>query len=145
MTVRAERAGSTVVLHLEGPGARLTVEEDTRELHERVWAITRASPCNVVLDLGGLRQIDCSGIGQLVQLHERVCETGGLFSLANVERRQKLLLQILGLLRLFPVFDSRDEAITACWSALARDCIPRRPRLYPPLQRSAEGALEPTA
>jgi anti-anti-sigma factor len=105
-----------VVLHLEG---RLTLEADTHQLHELVRSIVRFGPCNVVLDLGNVWQLDCSGIGQLVQLRNRVCGSGGVFTLVNVERRQKRLLQILGLLAVLPVFDSRQEAIMGCRSAAA--------------------------
>jgi anti-anti-sigma factor len=127
MEVRAERAGPAVVVHLEG--GRLVVEEDTRRLHELVRAVTRLDHgCSVVMDLGKVRQIDCSGIGQLVELANQVGARGGLFSLVNVAPREKHLLALLGLLRVLPAFASREEAITACWSAAARGCAPPRPR-----------------
>ncbi len=143
MRVKAEKAGSTTVLRLEG--GRFTVEEDTHELHERVWTITRSGPCNVVLDLADVRLLDSCGIGQLVQLHNRVRESGGLFSLANVEHRLKGLLQMVGLLRVFPVFDSREEAMTACWSARARACTPGLLRLDASMHPSGQGTVGPLA
>jgi anti-anti-sigma factor len=124
MQVRAERAGSAVVVHLEG--GRLVVEEDTHPLHEMVRVVTcLEEACSVVLDLENVWQLDCSGIGQLVQLRNKVCERGGIFSLLHVGPRQKRLLATLGLLKVLPVFASRDEAITACWSATARGCVSR--------------------
>lgn len=106
------------------------VEEDTRELHDLVQAVTRFDPgCSVVLDLGNVWQLDCSGIGQLVELSGQVHDSGGVFSLVKVEPRQKHLLALLGLLRVLPVFASQEEAITACWSAKARGCLPRAPQL----------------
>jgi anti-anti-sigma factor len=119
MRVRAERVDSAWVLHLEG---RLAVEEDTRQLHELVRSMTHFCPCNVVLDLGNVGQLDCSGIGQLVQLNNQVCGSGGAFALLNVERRQKRLLQLLGLLAVLRVCDRRQEAITGCRSAAALAC-----------------------
>jgi anti-anti-sigma factor len=116
MRVRAERVESAWVLHLEG---RLTVEEDTRQLHELVRAMVRFAPGNVVLDLGNVGQLDCSGIGQLVQLHEQVRGSGGAFALLNVECRQKRLLQLLKLLAPLGVSESRYEAMTRCRSAAA--------------------------
>jgi anti-anti-sigma factor len=116
MRVRAERVDSAWVLHLEG---RLTVEEDTRQLHELVGSMTRFDPCNVVLDFGNVGQLDCSGIGQLVQLDNQVRGSGGALTLLNVENRQKRLLQLLGLLTVFRVCDRRQEAITGCRNAAA--------------------------
>ncbi len=128
MDLRLERAGPAVVFHLEK--GRLVVEEDTGELHDLVRALALFDPgCGVVLDLRKLGQLDCSGIGQLVQLRGEVCDSGGIFSLVNVAPRHKRLLDLLGLLRVLPVFASQEEAITACWSAQARNCIPRPPQL----------------
>ena len=116
MRVRAERVDSAWVLHLEG---RLTVEEDSSQLHQLVRSMTQFEPCNVVLDLGNVAQLDCSGIGQLVQLNNQVCGSGGALTLLNVEHRQKRLLQLLELLAVLGVSDSRQEAITRCRSAAA--------------------------
>lgn len=116
MRVRAERVDSAWVLHLEG---RLTVEEDTRQLHEMVRSMTHFDKCNVVLDFGNVGQLDCSGIGQLVQLDNQVRGSGGALTLLNVEHRQKRLLQLLGLLAVFRVVDRRQEAITGCRNVAA--------------------------
>jgi anti-anti-sigma factor len=145
MEVRAERTGSAVVVHLEG--GRLVVEEDTRELHDLVRTVTQLDPgCSVILNLGRVWQLDCSGIGQLVELGGQVWETGGVFSLFNVAPRPKRLLGMLGLLGVLPVFGSRQEAITACWSARARGCVTQAPRpewLPVPVRPAAGGALRP--
>ena len=125
MRIRAERVDSAWVVHVEG---RLTVEEDTRQLHELVRSMTHFCPGNVILDLGSVGQLDCSGIGQLVQLNNQVCGSGGAFALLNVERRQKRLLQLLELLGVLRVFDRRQEAIAGCRSgaALAGDPLSGR-------------------
>jgi anti-sigma B factor antagonist len=141
MKVRTERTGSTAVLRLEGE--RFTIEDDTHELHECVESMARSGACNIILDVACLRTIDCCGIGQLVNLYKRVWESGGFLCLVNVDRRPKRLLQMLGLLRLFPVFDSREEAVTACWSASARACTPRSPLGEASVHRPGEGTLQP--
>ena len=144
MRVRAERAGPAVIVHLEE--GRLVVEEDTQQLHDLVRTVTRLDDgCSVVLDLEKLWQLDCSGIGQLVELRRQVCGSGGVFALVNVGPRQKRLLALLGLLRVLPVFASREEAVTACWSAKARGCALRFPRIEAPIlavRPSIDGALE---
>jgi len=144
MRVRAERAGPAVIVHLEE--GRLVVEEDTQELHELVRTVTRLDDeCSVVLDLGTVWQLDCAGIGLLVELRQQVCGRGGVFALVNVGPRQRRLLAMLGLLSVLPTFASREEAVTACWSAKARGCALRFPRIEAPMlamRRSIDGALE---
>jgi anti-anti-sigma factor len=144
MRVRAERAGPAVIVHLEG--GRLVVEEDTQRLLDLVRTVTRLDDgCSVVLDLEKVWQLDCSGIGQLVELRRQVCDSGGVFSLCNVGPRPKRLLAILGLLRVLPVFASQEEAVTACWSAMARAGAPRFPEIEAPIlavRPSIDGALQ---
>jgi len=144
MDLKLERAGPAVVFHLEK--GRLVVEEDTWELRDLVRAVTVFDPgCSVVMDLGKVRQIDCAGIGQLVELANQVREKGGLFALTRVAARQKRLLALLGLLKVLPVFGSKEEAITASWSARARGCVhpAPRPEWLPPAP--ATGSARPNA
>ena len=134
MDLRLEREGPAVVFRLEK--GSLVVEEDTWELRDLVRAVTVFDPgCSVVLDLAKVRQIDCSGIGQLVELGNQVREKGGVFALIHVKTHHKRLLALLGLLKVLPVFASPDEAITASWSARARGCVHPAPRpdWLPPL------------
>lgn len=119
MEVRAETIGSTVVLGLEG---RLTVEEDAQGLHEAVRSIARLSPSDIVLDLGHVRQIDCSGIGQLLRVRDRVRESGASLALVNVDHQQRRLLKMFGLLGVFEVFDSRQDAVRMTGAAGGESC-----------------------
>ena len=56
--------------------------------------------------------MDCSGIGQLVALHQKVRRLGGGFALVNVSRRHKHLLCVAGLLPLIQVFDCSRTALS---------------------------------
>lgn len=114
MKVSAERIGSAVVLNLHG---RLTVEADTRQLHALVRWTTRHAPHDVVLDFARVPQIDCSGIGQLVELHRRLCRSGGGLVLVNVGRRVERMLNLAGLLLVFPAFGNLREALEWCGAA----------------------------
>jgi anti-anti-sigma factor len=120
MTVRAERGGPAVVINLEGP---LTIATDTRRLRELVASMTRFSPRHVILDLRKVERLDCAGIGQLVQLHNRVCGSGGALTLVNVDDRQRRLLQLVGLLAVLRICDSPREALEACRTAPARPSL----------------------
>ena len=126
MDLKLERAGSAVVVRVER--GTLVVEEDAGELHDIVRALTIFDPgCSVIVDLERLHRLDCSGIGQLMQMRRQISDLGGVFALLGPNRRQRRLLEILGLLRVLPVFSSREEAVTACWSAQVRgNSVPAR-------------------
>jgi anti-anti-sigma factor len=122
MLVKAERVASAMVLDVQG---RLTVEVDTRRLHQVVEAAACHGPCNVVLDLGSVWQLDCSGIRQLVQLNDHVRRSGGVLALVNVERHLRHLLEMVGLLRVLQLFESREAALVHCQgSAFASQGVP---------------------
>jgi anti-anti-sigma factor len=128
MDLTLERAGPAVVFHVEK--GRLVVDEDTGELHDLVRALTIFDPgCSVVLDLAKLRDLDCSGIGQLMQMRRQICDLGGVFALAGVAAQHRRLLEILRLLPVLPVFVTPEQAVTACWSARARGGVPRPARI----------------
>jgi anti-sigma B factor antagonist len=120
MTVGAERVGSVVVLNLEGP---LTIETDTRRLRELASSVTRSCPRHVILDLGNVQRLDCSGIGELVKLHNQVRRSGGVLTLVNVDDRQRRLLQMVGLLTIFRICDSPQEALGASGTTVARPSL----------------------
>ena len=120
MTVQAERAGSVVVFDLEGS---LTIEADMRRLDELVWSMTRFVPRHVILDLGKVQRLDCSGIGALVALHNRVRRSGGVLTLVRVNDRQRRLLQMVGLLTVFRICDSPQEALGTSRTAVARPSL----------------------
>lgn len=112
--ITEERVGSAIVLGLEG---RLTIESDTHRLEDVLALVSQSDVRHVVLDLTHLEQIDCSGIGWLVRLRNEACRRGNTFALVSVNRFQKRVLELLGLLRVLRVFESRQDALSACRSS----------------------------
>jgi anti-anti-sigma factor len=107
LNVKVERSGSIIVLDLEG---RLTVGADLHRLGGLTQWMSRLSGSLVILDLRGVEQLDCSGVGQLAEFHNKVHLLGGTFALVNMNDRQQCLLKVLGLLEVVPVFNNRQLA-----------------------------------
>jgi anti-anti-sigma factor len=108
-SVGVELFGSNIVLELAG---RLTVEAEARLVDAISPWLPRLAGSLVMLDLRQVRQLDCAGIGQLVDLRNAVGLIGGTVVLVGVERRHMRLLQVVGLLTIFPVFDQREQALS---------------------------------
>jgi anti-anti-sigma factor len=106
--VRVERRGVVVVLKLEG---RLTLETDVHQLCRLAKWLTRLEGSLVMLDLKCVRQLDCTGLGQLVALCNDVRGRGGRCALVHMESRQRSLLRLAGLLGVLPVFDTCQHAV----------------------------------
>jgi anti-anti-sigma factor len=109
MVITGERQGAAVVLDLQGP---LTAEVDTVRLHELAGSLVEPGASALVLDLGHVPNLDSYGVGQLVSLYNEVTPLGVTLTLVNVERHQKRLLELSGLLAVLHVVDSRQEALT---------------------------------
>jgi anti-sigma B factor antagonist len=94
--------GATVLLEVTG---RLVIEAPSQLRVDLAELMTYGGRSLLILDLAGVSQMDCSGIGQLVKLFVRVRRLGGRFALVNVQRRQRRLLDMCGLLTLFPAYE----------------------------------------
>jgi anti-anti-sigma factor len=90
------------------------------------WVVQHGGT-DVVLDLQHVRQLDCTGLGLLVLARNRLAQHGCPMALANVERRQRRLLDLAGLLTVLPVFGSRQDAVAWCRRAREQEC--RSPRI----------------
>jgi anti-sigma B factor antagonist len=109
LRVTLRRWGATVVLELQGP---LTIETSNQPLGDLTEWMGCRGRCQLQLDLNGVSRMDCSGIGQLVMLHEKVRRLGGGFALVNVGHRHKHLLRVAGLLPLIHVFDGPGTVLS---------------------------------
>ncbi len=108
MKVTKQWAGSVVVLALEG---RLTVEEDTRALHQALEECTRQGTKTVVLDLARVPSLDCAGIGCLVTSYLTARRRGATLKLLNVGARPLRLLSLARLLTVIEVYHNDEEVI----------------------------------
>jgi anti-sigma B factor antagonist len=106
--VTLRRWGPTVVLELHGP---LTIETRVPLADLTEWMTCRGHS-QLFLDLSGVTRMDCSGIGQLVGLREKVRHLGGRLALVSVASRQKHLLDVAGLLAVIPVFECPQTAFS---------------------------------
>ena len=102
LQIKLRECEETVVLEVVG---RLIIEAPAPPLVDLAGLMPDRGRRLLVLDLRGVSQMDCSGIGQLVKLFVRVRRLGGRFAVVNVQRRQRRLLDMCGVLPLFSAFE----------------------------------------
>ena len=129
MELRAERIESAVILHLEG---RMVAGSDTEWMGSAMNAVTETGVRHALLDLAQVSLLDCSGIGQLLRLREQVHGSRRTLALVNLERRQKRMLELSGLLHVFRVFATCEAGVCALGLAPVR-----RPALPAPMRPAA--------
>lgn len=74
---------------------------------------------SLVVNLAGVSFIDSTGTGVLVGVWHRVRATNGMLAVAAPSRQASGILEITGLARTFPVYQTEAEAVHACRAAAA--------------------------
>jgi len=106
MVIATKRIGTAAFVDLAG---KLTVDIDTKKLHDAVQQLIQRGARVVVLDLANVTRLDCSGIGQLIELRNRTHQAGAAFGLLNVGERHLQMLDLLGILNVCRVLNSAEE------------------------------------
>jgi len=113
-----ENSGVTVI-EISG---RLTLGEVATRLTDEVRRLIAAGKKSIILNLGGLTNMDSSGVGLLVSAFATVHREGGQLKLSNLTSRVKDLLLVTKLYTVFEVYEDEPAAI-ASFDLLARKSV----------------------
>jgi anti-sigma B factor antagonist len=83
---------------------------DAPDVAAELATVVAARGPSVIVDLTDLEFIDSSGLGVLVRTLRRAREGGGDLHLAAPQQQVRRLLDVTGLIRVFPVHASVEEA-----------------------------------
>jgi anti-sigma B factor antagonist len=106
--IKTENHGEALVYKLRG-SLDLATSPSVRA------ALTQAASQGrheIVVDLTRLEFLDSTGLGALIGAHRRALENGGTLRLVVSEGSIARLLNITGLIRVFPVYHTLDDALT---------------------------------
>jgi len=106
---RTSRDG-VAVLRLDGDALG---GPDGSALHDALHEARGDDPLNVVVDLGGVRHMNSSGLGMLIGALTTARGTGGDLRLAAVGPRIRSLLDVTQLASVFKSFDDVDAAVAS--------------------------------
>jgi len=81
------------------------------QLREALMGAAEAGHAGLVVDLAGVSFIDSTGIGVLVGALKRAREHGSTFVLAGAQRRVRRVFEITGLLGVFALAETVQDAI----------------------------------
>jgi len=93
MLFSTSEESNALVLRIEGELDAVSVPE----LRNAIEQIVSAQATNVVVDLGGLRLIDSSGVGAIVSLYKRVRKYGGEASVRGLRDQPLAIFRLLRL------------------------------------------------
>ena len=110
MKIKEKIDNQVAVLTLSG---KMMGGPETTALHDHIRSLMGDNISKVVIDLGGVKWINSSGLGVLMAAMTTLKNAGGQMKLANVTEKVESLLMITQLMRIFDTYESVDRAVSA--------------------------------
>lgn len=107
MRIKTSEKYSAVVITLKG---NVMGGPDTQEFHDLLHKFLEDNKKNIIVDLGGVKFMNSTGLGMLISGYTSVKNSGGSLKLANATEKINSLLVITKLITIFDNFNSVDEA-----------------------------------
>lgn len=104
LQIAQRKVGDVVVLDLWG---QITIGETSEMIRTRIKQLIEAHELKIVLHLGGVHQVDSSGLGSLVAVFSTVRKAGGNLTLVQLGEGLESLMVVTKLLTVFEIY--RDE------------------------------------
>jgi anti-sigma B factor antagonist len=108
LDVKVRQAGDVTILDLSG---EVRIGEGNVSLRDSIRKLADGGRKNILLNLGGVKYIDSTGIGELIANYTTVSRQGGQLKLLNLTDRVQNLLVITKLLTVFDSYDNEAEAL----------------------------------
>ena len=110
MRIKEKIDNHVAVLSLSG---KMMGGPETTALHDHIRSLIGDGISKVVIDLGGVKWINSSGLGVLMAVMTTLKNADGQMKLANTTEKVESLLMITQLMRIFDTYDSVDRAVSA--------------------------------
>jgi anti-sigma B factor antagonist len=105
--------GNICTLKLKGPFKSV---ESVKELNSAVESALAGGCIYIILDLSEMPYIDSAGIGAIVSTLRQTRQLGGHTMLINPSPFAEKTFKMVGILSLFGVHTSEEDAVAACES-----------------------------
>jgi anti-sigma B factor antagonist len=110
LEVKERQAGDVTILDLNGS---VRMGEGAVSLRNAIRALVEQGKKKILLNLGGVKNIDSSGIGELIANYTTISRDGGQLKLLNLTEKIQNLLVITKLLTVFDSYDSEADALNS--------------------------------
>jgi len=110
LEVKEREAGDVTILDLSGA---VRMGEGSVDLRDAIRGLVEQGKKKILLNLGGVKNVDSSGIGELIANFTTVRREGGQLKLLNLTEKIQNLLVITKLLTVFDAYDSEADALNS--------------------------------
>ncbi|MGE5541800.1 MAG: anti-sigma F factor antagonist [Bacillota bacterium] len=108
--METEIVGSVLVVRVDGELDLSTAPQFRAGVEH---ALDRTMARDLVVNMRSVHFVDSSGLGAILGRYRRVSQAGGRMALCGVMGRVKPVLELSGLKRIMPLFDSEKEALAS--------------------------------
>jgi len=108
LDLKERQAGDVTILDLTG---EVRIGDSSVALRDSIRNLADQGKKKVLLNLGGVKYIDSSGIGELIANYTTLKRGGGQLKLLNLTDRVQNLLVITKLLTVFDAYEDEAEAL----------------------------------
>ena len=109
LDVRERKAGDVTILDLSGS---IRMGEGCISLRNAIRGLADDGKKNILLNLDSVKNVDSSGIGEMIANYTSITRDGGQLKLLNLTEKIRDLLVITKLLTVFDAYESESEALT---------------------------------
>ena len=110
LEVKERQAGDVTILDLTGS---VRMGEGAVSLRNAIRGLVDQGNKKILLNLGGVKNVDSSGIGELIANYTTISRDGGQLKLLNLTDKIQNLLVITKLLTVFDSYDSEPDALNS--------------------------------
>ncbi|MBA2704448.1 MAG: STAS domain-containing protein [Blastocatellia bacterium] len=110
LEVSERQAGDVTILDMSGA---VRMGEGSIELRNAIRGLVDGGKKKILLNLRNVKNIDSSGIGELIANYTTVSRDGGQLKLLNLTEKIQNLLVITKLLTVFDAYDNEAEALNS--------------------------------
>jgi anti-sigma B factor antagonist len=110
LEVKERQAGDVTILDMNGS---VRMGEGAISLRNSIRGLVDQGKKKILLNLNGVKNIDSSGIGELIANYTTVSRDGGQLKLLNLTEKIQNLLVITKLLTVFDSYDNEAEALNS--------------------------------
>jgi anti-sigma B factor antagonist len=110
LEVKERQAGDVTILDLNGS---VRMGEGAIALRNAIRSLVEQGKKKILLNLGAVKNIDSSGIGELIANYTTISRDGGQLKLLNLTEKIQNLLVITKLLTVFDSYDNEAEALNS--------------------------------
>jgi anti-sigma B factor antagonist len=110
LQISERKSENVTILDLRG---RIVIGDGNDSFAAELRKLAETAPCDVLVNLADVTQVDSSGISTLVKLFVTLKREGGNLKLLNPVGTVRHVLEVTGLIRCFPTYTDEEAAIAS--------------------------------